>query len=202
MPEPLTISLTQPLAGCRLVDAAGHAQPADAGAAPRTGQVEAEELAALQAGQRQKLRAIDEREQSLTQLCGTLDSIAGKLNDLYQETVAQNRSDIAKLAVEIARKILNWKTCTGDYDIHVIIEEALKQAPTRQELVVHVNPEDLPRCQELQQEHPDSQLAGLNLVADWSIVRAGCLVETPKGIVRSFVEEHLGRIAEALEKAQ
>ncbi|UCD53206.1 MAG: hypothetical protein JSW27_11290, partial [Phycisphaerales bacterium] len=160
------------------------------------------ELATLQAGQRQKLQAIEEREQNLTQLCGTLDSIAGKLKDLYQETVTKNRSDIAKLAVEIARKILNWKTSAGDYSIQEVIEEALKRAPTRQELVVHVNPEDLPRCQELQQELPDSQFAELNLVADPSIARAGCLVETPKGIVRSFVKEHLDRIAEALEKAQ
>jgi len=202
MPETLTINLTHPLAGCRLVEAADSAAPTGAESAPQVSQVDAQELAALQAGQRQKLQAIEEREQDLTQLCGTLDSMAGKLNDLYQETVTKNRSDIAKLAVEIARKILNWKTNAGDYSIQEIIEEALKRAPTHQELVVRVNPQDLPRCQQLQQELPDSQFAELNLVADPSLARAGCLVETPKGIVRSFVEEHLDRIAEALEKAQ
>jgi flagellar biosynthesis/type III secretory pathway protein FliH len=67
---------------------------------------------------------------------------------------------------------------------------------------VRINPEDLPRCQQLQQEKPDSQFASLNLVADWSVGRADCLIETPKGIVKSFVEEHLARITEALEKAQ
>jgi flagellar assembly protein FliH len=195
MPETLTINLIRPLVGCRLV----NADPAQStGADP----AKVEELAALQAGQRQKLKAIAEQEQSLTQLCGTLDSIAGKLNDLYQETIANNRSDVARLAVEIARKILDWKTSTGDYDIHVVIEEALKQAPTRQDLVVHVNSEDLSRCQKLQQEHPDGPFAELHLVADSGIARGGCLIETPKGVVRSFVEEHLGRIAEALEKAQ
>ncbi len=201
MPETLTINLIRPLAGCRLVDA-GPAQPTGAGAGSHISQAEAEELAALQAGQRQKLKAIAEQEQSLTQLCGTLDSIAGKLNDLHQETIARNRSDVARLAVEIARKILDWKTSTGDYDIQAIIEEALKQAPTRQDLVVHVNSEDLSRCQKLQQEHPDGPFAELRLVADSGIARGGCLIETPKGVVRSFVEEHLGRIAEALEKAQ
>jgi flagellar biosynthesis/type III secretory pathway protein FliH len=201
MPETLTINLIRPLAGCRLVDA-DPAQPNGAGAGSRLNQAEMEELAALQAGQRQKLKAIAEQEQSLTQLCGTLDSIAGKLNGLYQETIVSNRSDVAKLAVEIARKILDWKTSTGDYDIQVVIEEALKQAPTRQDLVVHVNSEDLSQCQKLQQEHPDGPFAELHLVADSSIARSGCLIETPKGVVRSFVEEHLGRIAEALEKAQ
>lgn len=198
MPETLIINLTRPVAGCRLVETADQAAPTDAQAS----QANAQELAALQAGQRQKLQALEEREQNLTQLCGTLDCITGKLKDLYQETVTKNRSDIAKLAVEIARKILNWQTSAGDYSIQEIIEGALKRAPTRQELVVHVNPQDLPQCQQLQQELPDSQLAELNLVADPSIARAGCLVETPKGIVRSFIEEHLDRIAEALEKAQ
>ena len=194
MPETLTISLVRPVAAFRVVNEAGHNGVAggESGAsAPPTG-----------AGQLQKLREIEQHEQSLRQSCGAIDSIIDKLNDLYQNTVAQNRSDIAKLAVEIARKILNWKTDAGDYDIHTTVEEALKRAPTRQELVVRVNPEDLPRCQQLQQENPDSQFAELNLVADWGVARADCLIETPKGIVRSFIEEHLGRIAEALEKAQ
>ena len=194
MPETLTISLVRPVAAFRVANEAGHNGVAggESGAsAPPTG-----------AGQLQKLREIEQHEQSLRQSCGAIDSIIDKLNDLYQNTVAQNRSDIAKLAVEIARKILNWKTDAGDYDIHTTVEEALKRAPTRQELVVRVNPEDLPRCQQLQQENPDSQFAELNFVADWGVARADCLIETPKGIVRSFIEEHLGRIAEALEKAQ
>ena len=202
MPETLTISLVRPVAAFRVANEVGHNGVAgdESGASPPpTG---AGQLAAMQAGQLQKLREIEQHEQSLRQSCGAIDSIIDKLNDLYQNTVAQNRSDIAKLAVEIARKILNWKTDAGDYDIHTTVEEALKRAPTRQELVVRVNPEDLPRCQQLQQENPDSQFAELNFVADCGVARADCLIETPKGIVRSFIEEHLGRIAEALEKAQ
>jgi len=202
MPETLTISLARPIASCHLVDSTGQQGTLNDGTdAPFDG-MKGQELAALQAEQQERLRAIEQREETLTQLCGTLNSITGKLNDLYQETITQNRGDIAKLAVEIARKILNWKVEAGDYNIRATIEEALKSAPTRQELVVRVNPEDLPRCQQLQQKNPDGQFAELNLIGDWGVDRAGCLVETPKGVVRSFVEEHLGRIAEALEKAQ
>jgi flagellar biosynthesis/type III secretory pathway protein FliH len=156
----------------------------------------------VEAEQSNRLQELERQADSLAQLCQTIDSIATRLDNHYQETIAQNRGEIAKLAVEIARKILKWKTDEGDYDIHAVVEEALKQAPTRQNLVVRVNPEDLPQCQQLQQQHADGPFAGLNLVADWSVARADCLIETPKGIVRSFVEEHLDRIAEALEKAQ
>lgn len=202
MTQTLTISLVQPLATCRVVGASGHDQPANGDAESEMSRIEAKELAALKAEQIKKMRAIEEQEQNLTLLCATLDGVAGKLNDLYEQTLTQNRSDIAKLAVEIARKILGQRTQNGDYDIHAIIEEALKRAPTRQELVVRVNPEDLPRCQQLQQTKPDSPFAELSFVADHDVTRAGCLIETPKGVVRSFVEEHLNRIAEALEKAQ
>lgn len=198
MPETLIVSLARPIAGLRVVDAAGHTFPTGSGSGIRMVHGAGEQLAAEQ---RRRLEELEQQQKNLTQLCETISSITTRLNDLYQETIAHNRSDIAKLAVEIARKILQWRTNSGDYDIQAVVEEALKQAPTRQDLVVKVNPEDLPRCQQLQQERPESQFAELDLVADWGVAQADCLIETPKGIVRSFVEEQLGRIAEALEKA-
>ena len=90
----------------------------------------------------------------------------------------------------------------GNYDIAAIIEEALKRAPAHQDIVVRVNPGDATRCRQLQEEDPESPFARLQLTADPSILPANCLIETPKGIVRSFVEENLERIREALEKSQ
>jgi flagellar biosynthesis/type III secretory pathway protein FliH len=202
MPETLNIKLARPVTGLHVVDGAGHTGPAGVTTQPPSATGVGEQRAAMETEQWRRSQEIEQQANNLAQLCKIIDSIATKLNDHYQETIAQNRSEIAKLAVEIARKILKWKTDEGDYDIHAVVEEALKQAPTRQSLVVRVNPEDLPQCQQLQQQHPDGQFAGLNLVADWGVARADCLIETPKGIVRSFVEEHLDRIAEALEKAQ
>jgi len=202
MPETLTVNLARPITGLRVVDATGHDVPTGNGPeAPGAGGG-AERLVAAQSENLRRLQELEEQEGNLAQLCETIDGIATKLNAYHQETIAQSRSDIAKLAVEIARKILKWKMNEGDYDIQAVVEEALKQAPTRQNLVVRVNPEDLPQCQQLQRQQPDSQFAELDLVADWSVARADCLIETPKGIVRSFVEEHLERIAEALAKAQ
>ena len=74
--------------------------------------------------------------------------------------------------------------------------------PARQDIVIRLNPEDLPQCQQHQQENPDSPFAELEFTADWSVGRGECLVETPKGIVKSFIEEHLERISEALQKVE
>jgi flagellar biosynthesis/type III secretory pathway protein FliH len=194
MPETLTISIAHPIAALRVMTDGDGSTSIHSTASPPPS------VAATAPPRSQQGAEVP--EQRLRQLCEVIDSIVGKLNKLYEQTIARNRSDIARLAVEIARKILACKISKGDYDIRPVIEEALKRVPARQEFVVRVNPEDLPLCQQLRQDNPDSQLANINLVADWSIARADCLIETPKGIVKSFVEEHLARIAEALEKAQ
>lgn len=199
MPETLTINLARPIAALRVVNAAHGSPPSDKGLG----------VAAVEHGpsrapkeQLQNAKETEQHRQNLAQSCRLIDNIAGKLNELYDQTIARNRGDIARLAVEIARKVLSGRISKGDYDLQPVIEEALKRAPARQEIVIRVNPEDLPQCQQLQRDNPDSQLADLNFVADWSIARADCLIETPKGIVKSFVEEHLARIADALERAQ
>ncbi|UCF42311.1 MAG: hypothetical protein JSV99_06775 [Planctomycetota bacterium] len=137
-----------------------------------------------------------------SQLCRTLETLVTKLNQFYETVFAQHKDQIAKLSVEIARKILVQKVQEGDYEIESIVKESLKNAPTRQDVVVHLNPEDLRRIQKLQQDNANGALAGLKFVADTNIGQAECLLETPKGIIESMINEHLEQIAKALEKAE
>jgi flagellar assembly protein FliH len=189
MPAMLTLKLVQPIAAVSLADRPQGAPP--------TPGAKRNSPDPPPAGQES-----ESRQAQLAQLCHTINSIASNLDKLHQETLARHHTEIARLAVEIARKILMYKAGQGDYDIQAIIEEALKRAPTRQNVVIRLNPEDLAQCQRWQQENPEGPFAGLELTADWSIGRGECLVETPKGIVKSFIEEHLERISEALQKAQ
>ncbi len=138
----------------------------------------------------------------LARLLEIVNGLAGSLHQLHEQTLVRHRAEIARLAVEIARRILMCKAAQGDYEIQAIVEEALKRAPTRQNVVVRLNPEDLSRCQQLQKDNPQSPFAELEFTADWSIGRGECLVETPKGIVKSFIEEHLEHISEALQKVE
>ena len=90
----------------------------------------------------------------------------------------------------------------GAYEIESIVKEALNNAPTRQDIVVHLNPEDLAHCQKAQQDEPDGALTGVKFVSDPNIGRAECLLESPKGIIESLINEHLERIGKALKKAE
>ena len=122
------------------------------------------------------------------------------MHAVHEKMIVEHRQAIAKLAVEIARKILSQKVKEGDYQIESIIQEALNNAPTRQDVVVRLNPQDIARCQQMQQQG-EGVIAGVKLVADSGIGPAQCVIETPKGKVESLIDEHLEQVGRALGKA-
>jgi flagellar biosynthesis/type III secretory pathway protein FliH len=135
-------------------------------------------------------------------LCQTLQGLVAKLNQFYDQIFAKQKEEIARLSVEIAGKILMRKVEDGEYEIESIVKEVLKNAPAHQDLVVHLNPEDLAVCQKVQADKNSGNLAGIKLVADSNIGRAECVLESPKGVIKSLIEEHLEQIGKALEKAE
>jgi flagellar biosynthesis/type III secretory pathway protein FliH len=137
-----------------------------------------------------------------SEVCRTLQDLTSKLNQFYNEVFASHKEEIARLSVEIARKILMRKVEDGDYEIETIVREAIKSAPTQQDLVVHLNPHDLAACQKAQQDDDSGTLAGIKFVADHSIGHAECVLESPKGIIELLIDEHLEQIGKALKKAE
>jgi flagellar biosynthesis/type III secretory pathway protein FliH len=144
---------------------------------------------------------LDAQKAVFSQACQTLNGVIAKLNQFCDKLYVEHREEIARLSVEIARKILMQKVENGDYEIESIIKEALKNAPSSQDVIVHLNPEDLEKCQKAQQDGPGGVLAGIKLIPDPNIGRAECLFESPKGIIKSLIDDNLERIGKALEKA-
>ncbi len=192
MPDTLTVNLDKPVAsvGITCNDSTGRIGKEKPNAED---QADAEQIST------QDLKA---QKVAFSQACGILKGLIGKLNQFYDEVFAKHKGEIAKLSVEIARKILVQKVQNGDYQIESIVKEALENAPTRQDVVVHLNPQDLVKCQRLQQDDPTGTLAGIKFVSDPNIGRAECLLESPKGIIESLIDQHLERIGEALKKAE
>jgi flagellar biosynthesis/type III secretory pathway protein FliH len=129
-----------------------------------------------------------------------IEAAAKKLQFVYERMIVEHRQAIAKLSIEIARKILSQKIKEGDYQIESIVQEVLNNAPARQNIVVRLNPQDLAKCQQLQKDD-NNMLASVKLVADPGIGPAECVVETPKGKVESLIDGHLEQVARALSKA-
>lgn len=143
---------------------------------------------------------LDAQQDLFIRACQTLNGVVDKLNEFCDKIFAGQEEEIAHLSVEIARKILMYKVENGDYEIEGIVKGALENAPGRQDLKVHLNPDDFAQCQKAQEAEPNGALAGITLVSDSNIGRAECLLESPKGIVKSLIDENLDRIAKALSQ--
>ncbi len=192
MPGTFTINITRPLQMVEILNARSRSSGAN---------LSGENGLNLQ-GDVNLPADLENQETSLSQVCQILKGLAEKLNQSCEKLFTEHKDEIAKLAIEIARKILMQKVSDKDYEIESIIKEAIKSAPTRQDIVAHLNPEDFIQCQKFQQDDAGSALAGIKFVSDPDIGRAECVLATPKGIIRSLISEHLDRIGKAMNAAE
>ncbi len=145
---------------------------------------------------------LEDQKAAFSQVNQMLQTVVGKLNEFCEGAFASHKDEIARLSVEIARKILVQKVENGDYEIESIVKEAISNAPARQDVVAHLNPEDLSKYQELRKDEPCEDFAGVKFVPDANIGRAQCLLETPKGIIESLIDQHLEQVGNALKKVK
>jgi len=194
MTQTLTVHLEKPITSAKILDdSAGGIGGKLSGRGRADSAVNAEQIL-TQDSEAQKT--------AFSQAYQAINVVVTKLNQFYDKLFVEHKEEIAKLSVEIARKILMQKVEDGAYEIQSIVKEALNNAPTRQDIVVHLNPEDFAQCQKAQQDEPDGALAGIKFVSDQNIGRAECLLESPKGIIESLINEHLERVGKALKKAE
>jgi flagellar biosynthesis/type III secretory pathway protein FliH len=133
----------------------------------------------------------------------TLNALAARLNGYSSELLTRHKEEIAQLSVEIARRVLAQRIEEGDYDIEQVIKEAIDSVPGGSDISIRLNPEDLTLLESARQESGQKQQPeNVKLVADASVGRAECLVDTPKGLVESRINEKLDQISSALKKAQ
>jgi flagellar biosynthesis/type III secretory pathway protein FliH len=182
----LTINLSRPIASVAIL--ADHCEPAVGGRVEKQESIE-----------QASTRELDAQKAVFVRACRTLNGVVEKLNEFCEKMFAGHREEIAHLSVEIARKILMYKVENGDYEIESIVKEALDNAPGREGLAVRLHPDDVAQCQKAQQDEPNGAMAGIRFVSDSNIGRAECLLESPKGIVKSLIDENLERIARALK---
>jgi len=193
MSQIVTVNLNKPIASAKLLD--DHVQ--SDGIQTPSPDVEESSAGATQI----HLKDLEAQKAVFSQACQTLNGVIAKLNQFCENLYVGNREEIARLSVEIARKILMQKVENGDYEIESIIKEALKNAPGGQDVIVHLNPEDVEKCRKAQKDRPDNVLTGIKLIPDPNIGRAECLLESPKGIIKLLIDDSLERIGKALGKA-
>jgi flagellar biosynthesis/type III secretory pathway protein FliH len=173
MPGALTISLSGPITSVKILDDCPENIESDHQFNGRPTELSDSDEANLQAGaEKIMIKDLEAQKAVFSQACRTLNGVVAKFNEFCDKIFARHQEDIARLSLEIARKILVQKVENGDYEIESIVKEALKNAPSQHDIVVHLNPEDLAQCQKAQQDEPGGTFAGIKFVSDPKIGRA------------------------------
>lgn len=125
-----------------------------------------------------------------------LNGLVSAISDAKDNFYNEYKKSIAELAVGISDRILGKRIEVGDYDITEIAAEAIGSVSGKENLTVHVNPEDLAILQSCECE----AFKGIEFVADAHVGKAECSVKTNRGTIERHVEESLIRIAKGLEE--
>lgn len=194
MPGTLTVHLERLIASAKI-----HANCPDGIRAESSGRGTVDSGKSVE---QNSIQDVEAQKAAFSQACQAVNSVAAKLNEFYDKVFVEHREEIARLSVEIARKILVQKVEDGDYEIESIVKEAINNAPVHQDVVVHLNPDDLVQYQKLQQDERSEDFTGIKFVPDPTLGAAECLLETPKGIIESVIDQHLDQVGKALKKVK
>ncbi|MCK5000499.1 MAG: hypothetical protein KAS23_13235 [Anaerohalosphaera sp.] len=147
-------------------------------------------------------QALDVKQQKLAELCDVLEKINNKMTHAFENFINGHNEEIAKLSVEIARKVLAAKVERNDYRIEEIIKQTLGEMHIRNDIEIHLNPSDLETLGQIIDEDQQHPLADHTLVADVNVGKAECEIIGSTGKVRSMIDQKLEHIEELLKKAQ
>jgi len=158
-------------------------------------------IASIQSGpgEAEKVESVEQEKEKLAHLGKALEAAAVKLQQFQEEIFSSHREQIVRLSVEIAGRILLKEIADGNYEIEKIIQEALKSAPAQEDIVVRLNPGDLAQLQKVIEDKGGDGLDNIKFVPDANIGPSQCVVQTDKGMIEYFIEEHLKQVGEALK---
>jgi type III secretion protein L len=112
---------------------------------------------------------------------------------------AKYEGELVRLSVKVAEKIIGEELRTRPETIVSIVRECLFGIRNAQNLTVRVNPEEreevLRQIDSLQRE---VGLSNIQVIADASVSRGGCIVESERGIVDARLETQLRRLEDIL----
>jgi flagellar assembly protein FliH len=110
---------------------------------------------------------------------------------------AQVEREIVKLAVAVAKKIVHREIHADPDVIQTLVRIALGHVAEKSAVTIHLNPADYDFLMERRFELPQSEARDISLLADKSIDRGGCLIQTACGDIDARIEEKFREVEHA-----
>jgi len=121
-----------------------------------------------------------------------------------QELARRYESDVLELGFSIAEKIIGIEIATRNDAIVGIVRQALRKIVNADEVVLRANPEDLKILAEARETLVGEMGANapLELRADSSVARGGCMIETESGMLDAQLQSQIERVRTQLREEQ
>jgi flagellar assembly protein FliH len=101
----------------------------------------------------------------------------------------QVEREVVKLAMEVAKKIVHREIQVDKDIIQTLVRVALSHVADKSAVTVHLNPLDYGYLLEQRAELSQSEGRDISLLADKSIERGGCLIQTECGEIDARLED-------------
>ena len=144
-----------------------------------------------------RAQADEEGAKIVNEATDSLDKMAGAL----RQAVSQNEENLLKLAIGIAEKILHDEIAMRPDTVLSTLDEALMKVSDLEEVIVKVNPEDLPTVQAQEEAFRDrlKSVRKVEFTSSPKIQRGGVLIETGSGTVDAQIKTQLSVLQEAFD---
>ncbi len=152
------------------------------------------------AGEKDGLQAGEKKTQVLaTELSAVIESLAGLRPDL----VARYEAELVDLVLAICHKIIYCEVSLDSRVIHETVRQVLEDAPGGQPITLRLHPGDMETVDILKSRYGVSatDMNRVSLVADTSVSRGGCRLETPHGNMDATIETRFNHVYEVLKHA-
>ncbi|MEM0950745.1 MAG: FliH/SctL family protein [Cyanobacteria bacterium P01_H01_bin.74] len=142
-------------------------------------------------------------EAGLTQSKAHLESLQTKFDDLLSgrsEALTSVSGDIAKLAVEVASRIIKTEVTCDDLLVLSLVRDSIRQAgPQTKTIILKLNAADIGTVKQSLKENPlAGNQAEIIIVDDSTVDLGSCIIETNSGLIDARFSTQIGVLKKLL----
>ncbi len=117
-----------------------------------------------------------------------------EIGKIRQSLYTQAEREAVKLAIEVAKKIVHREIQVDRNVIQTLVRVALTHIAEKSAVTIHLNPIDYNYLLEQREELSQVEGRDICLLADKSIERGGCLIQTECGDIDARIEEQFQEV--------
>lgn len=118
----------------------------------------------------------------------------GEVGKLRAGLYGQIEQEVVRLAVAVSKKIVHREIQVDRDIIQTLVRVALSHVAEKSAVVIHLNPVDYSYLVDKKSELSQSEGRDISLLADRSVERGGCLIQTDCGDIDARIDEEFREV--------